>query len=277
MCTRYITPEQREIEALWRISGMPPIERDPEIPSAFDSYDYGKDVFPAMLGPAVRIDRHPDQPAGKVLVLGQFGLIPQWVKAEEFAKRSRMYGNVRSETAHQMRPYQAAWKFQNWCVIPAQGVYDPCYDAEFVRGLNPRIQLPPEKSIPVRVTRTDGKPIWIAGLFWVYKHPLTEKLIETFSMLTVNADDHPLYKHMHKPFDDDGKPEEKRMVVMLEDEEVEPWLASATPEEARKFLDQFPAEKLTAEIVPLAPRPKKPKPEPPKATPEAQARFDEIR
>jgi putative SOS response-associated peptidase YedK len=38
------------------------------------------------------------------------------------------------------------------------------------------------------------------------------------SMLTVNADDHPLMRHFHRPED------EKRMVVILEEADFDAWL-----------------------------------------------------
>lgn len=36
-----------------------------------------------------------------------------------------------------------------------------------------------------------------------------------FAMLTLNAEDHTIVKRMHKPFNPDGSPKEKRGVVML--------------------------------------------------------------
>lgn len=58
-----------------------------------------------------------------------------------------------------------------------------------------------------------------------------------FTMLTINADDHPLMRNYHKPND------EKRMIVILQDDEYDAWL-SATPEETSYFLRHFPAEAL---------------------------------
>ena len=57
----------------------------------------------------------------------------------------------------------------------------------------------------------------IAGIYRRWKNPNGGELF-TFSMLTVNADTHPLMKRMHKPG------EEKRMVVILEPKEYLAWL-----------------------------------------------------
>ncbi|WP_409559686.1 hypothetical protein [Hydrogenophaga sp.] len=48
----------------------------------------------------------------------------------------------------------------------------------------------------------------VAGL-WAIKHLVSGEEITSFTMLTVNADDHGLGKHFHKPGD------ERRMVVIL--------------------------------------------------------------
>ena len=57
-------------------------------------------------------------------------------------------------------------------------------------------------------------------------------------MLTINADEHPFMRNYHKPGD------EKRMVVILPDDEYDAWL-SAPPEESRFFLRQYPADLMT--------------------------------
>jgi putative SOS response-associated peptidase YedK len=62
-------------------------------------------------------------------------------------------------------------------------------------------------------------------------------------MLTINADGHELMRHFHAPND------EKRMVVVLEESDVEPWLL-ATPQDAPAFLKPCPAEMLTARPEP---------------------------
>jgi putative SOS response-associated peptidase YedK len=73
-------------------------------------------------------------------------------------------------------------------------------------------------------------------------------------MLTVNANDHPLMKRFHKPGD------EKRSVVIVPPTLYGDWLNSKSTDEARSFLNLFPADEMAAEAYPLPPR--KPKAEP---------------
>ncbi len=62
-------------------------------------------------------------------------------------------------------------------------------------------------------------------------------------MLTVNADDHALMQHYHRP------DKEKRMVVILPKAQWQEWLAAPAADSAT-FLQQYPAERLTAEPRP---------------------------
>ena len=52
------------------------------------------------------------------------------------------------------------------------------------------------------------------------------------------ANDHPLMKRFHKPED------EKRSVVIVLPAEYEDWLACRSTDEARSFLNLFPAEEM---------------------------------
>lgn len=78
----------------------------------------------------------------------------------------------------------------------------------------------------------------IAGLWDKWKSPGGET-VHSFTMLTINADQHPLMNLFHKPTD------EKRMVVILEPEQFEDWL-QAPATRSMEFLQPFPAEGLRA-------------------------------
>ena len=58
-------------------------------------------------------------------------------------------------------------------------------------------------------------------------------------MLTINADAHAFMNRFHKPGD------EKRMVVILPEEQQGPWL-TAPAADSREFLLPYPAEELVA-------------------------------
>jgi putative SOS response-associated peptidase YedK len=76
----------------------------------------------------------------------------------------------------------------------------------------------------------------VAGLWSTWRAPNGE-LIESFTMLTINADGHILMRQFHKPAD------EKRMIVILPAERYDDWLR-AKPEQSLRFLQPYPADKL---------------------------------
>ena len=63
-------------------------------------------------------------------------------------------------------------------------------------------------------------------------------------MLTINATDHPLMKRFHKPDD------EKRSVVVLDDDDWDAWLTAKTEADVRSFLRLFDPEIMTASADP---------------------------
>lgn len=63
------------------------------------------------------------------------------------------------------------------------------------------------------------------------------------AMITVNADEHPIMRHMHRPGD------EKRSVVILRPDDGEEWLTTSNVEAARAMLQFYPAEDMIAESM----------------------------
>ena len=63
----------------------------------------------------------------------------------------------------------------------------------------------------------DGQPWGLAGLWNTWTDPATGELIESYTMLTMNADAHPLMRRMHKP-DPKFAPQEqdKRSAMVIE-------------------------------------------------------------
>jgi putative SOS response-associated peptidase YedK len=82
-----------------------------------------------------------------------------------------------------------------------------------------------------------GEPLGIAGI-WEHRQDGPNGLpLLSFSMLTVNADDHPLMRRFHKPND------EKRMLVILRPDQYDEWLHCPV-ERAAGFFTRYPAERL---------------------------------
>ena len=153
--------------------------------------------------------------------LGLFGLIPHWSK--DLAIGRHTY-NARSETVHEKPSFRDAWRHGRRCIIPAEAIYEPNYESG--------------KAVRWRIFRKDERPMGIAGLWGFWRGPDGRELL-SFTMLTINADEHPLMKRFHKPGD------EKRMVVILDEAEYDAWL-DCPNERMRSFLRQYPADLMDA-------------------------------
>ena len=178
-------------------------------------------LWPGYFGPFIRKHEHAEVGDEAVpfreLMVGSFGMIPHWSKDDKIARRTF---NARSETVHEKPSFRDAWRLSRHCIIPADAIFEPDWRSG--------------KAVPTRIVRTDGSPMGIAGLWTGCKMPSGE-IIRSFTMLTINADEHPFMRNYHKPGD------EKRMVVILPDDEYDAWL-TAPPEESRFFLRQYPAD-----------------------------------
>lgn len=185
------------------------------------------DIWPGY--EAVMIRRPREAVAGDEAVpereglIGQFGLLPHWAKD---TKLGRSTYNARSETVAQKPAFRDAWKRSQHCIIPADAIYEPDWRSG--------------KAVPTRISRADGEPMGIAGLWSSWRPQGASEWMHSFTMLTINADEHPLMRNFHRPED------EKRMVVILKDDQLDAWLR-APAEESGWFLRQYPAEELVAE------------------------------
>jgi putative SOS response-associated peptidase YedK len=187
---------------------------------------YSADIWPGYTGAFIRLaaDADPHDEAAPALeaLPGTFGLLPHWVKDEKLARRTY---NARSETVDSKPSFRAAWKDAKHCIIPAAGIYEPDWRSG--------------KAVATRITRKDGELLSIAGLWECWRAP-DGKIVHSYTMLTINADDHPFMQNYHKPTS------EKRMVVILPNAQVNDWL-SASASESVAFLNQYPADRLMAE------------------------------
>ncbi|MFV0455055.1 MAG: SOS response-associated peptidase [Pseudomonas sp.] len=187
------------------------------------------DLWPGYMGPLIRLPLETDpgdEAAPEFEALsGMFGLLPFWAKD---AKLARNTYNARTETVATKPSFRAAWREAQHCIIPAVAIYEPDWRSG--------------KAVPTRISRTDGSLMCIAGLWERWKSPEGDT-VHSMTMLTVNADEHPLMRNYHKPDD------EKRMVVILPNGVVRDWLL-APASESMEFMRQYPADRLTAEPRP---------------------------
>ncbi|SMF20022.1 MULTISPECIES: SOS response-associated peptidase [unclassified Pseudomonas] len=190
-----------------------------------EPFKQGKlELYPGYTGPFIRqvehVDVDADSPAPVEGLAGSFGLIPSWSKDTKIARHTY---NCRSETASQKPSFRTAWRKAQHCIIPAAAIYEP----DWRTG----------KSIATRITRADGELLGIAGLWEQWRDPGTGKILHSYTMLTINADDHPFMRNYHKPQD------EKRMVVILPKGLYADWL-KAPAVDSMEFMRQYPADRM---------------------------------
>lgn len=214
MCSHFESVKDRQIlKCHFRLDDVP---------------DGGKwDMWPGYLGPFIR--RHEFADVGdeavsdREVLLGSFGLIPHWATDTKIARQTY---NARSETVAVKASYRDAWKRAQHCIVPADAFYEPDWRSG--------------KAVATRISRADGQPMGIAGLWSWWKSPKGD-VLHSFTMLTINAESHSLMRQFHKPMD------EKRMVVILPENRYDDWLCAGADDGA-DFLSVYPADALKADV-----------------------------
>ncbi len=214
MCTRYIPPDVAAVERLWHLGAQQPWH-------SVLTFNRGQ-------GPFIRAQRDAVQ-AQRELVVGRFGLVPWFAKSPQL-KFATM--NARFEEITQKASYKDPWRKGQRCAILADSFDEPCWESG--------------KNVWWRFRRADGMPWLLAGLWNTWTDPSTGELVESFTMLTLNADTHPLMARMHKP-DPQRAPHEqdKRSVVALEAEDLDAWL-HAPVAQAAQLVQLAPVEVFEA-------------------------------
>lgn len=216
MCANYIPSTHDQLRQHFQVA--PP-----------DS-EYKVESFPGYMSPLIRLPRADALPGDRACALGMFGMVPHW--AEE--KLARQTYNARAETVATKPSFRHAFKHGQFCVIPAASFYEPSYESG--------------KAERWEIAAANGEPLGIAGI-WDYK-PVADKengsQLLSFSMLTINADGHPLMQRFHRPDD------EKRMLVILRPDQYDEWLHCPV-DEVPVFLERFPADALIARPAPRNP------------------------
>jgi len=173
------------------------------------------ECFPGYLAPLVV----RGQQSGRIgCGLARFGLIPAWAQDDRIARHTY---NARSETAAVKPSFRAAWKGRRFGLVLVDDFFEPCYETG--------------RAVRWRIGLASGEPFGIACLWDRWEARETGERIVSFSMLTVNADPHPVMNRFHKPGD------EKRTPVIIAPGRHQAWL-EATPPEAQAMLrgDQLP-------------------------------------
>ena len=209
MCNRYVAPAQGDIERHWHLGARQPVGR------------WAPGVYPRAPGPFIRARQ--GQAGQRELVAGQWALVPHFAKS---AKLSYQTNNARSEELAQKASYRAPWQRGQRCVIPAWVFDEPCWETG--------------RNVWWSFRRADGQPWGLAGLWNTWVDRATGEVVESYTMLTLNADAHPLMRRMHKPDPKLGPDQQdKRTVVPIELADVDTWLFG-NQEEASQLLRLAP-------------------------------------
>lgn len=186
--------------------------------------EFKVEAFPGYLAPIIRL---ADDASGRVeCVPACFGMVPHWAEL----KLARHTYNARIETVAAKPSFRHAFARHQFCIIPAESFFEPSYES----GQAVRWKLSP----------VDDQPLGIAGIWeWRPNGGPDDQPLVSFSMLTMNADAHPLMQRFHQPQD------EKRMLVLLDPRDYAGWLHASTAD-AVQYFRLYPATQLQAEPAP---------------------------
>jgi len=184
--------------------------------------EWRQGIYPSNLSPIIWLEG--DQPRCE---LAHFGLVPAW--AANRPKFGLKTYNARAETISEKPSYRSAWKNRQFGLAIMQSFYEPNYASG--------------KAVRWRIKRQDASPIAVASIWERYVDHTTGEIVLSFSMVTINATNHVVMQQFHRPDD------EKRSIVVLQDNEYLPWL-EASQDEARGLLNLAPDRFLDSEPVP---------------------------
>jgi putative SOS response-associated peptidase YedK len=201
MCGRYtLTRELEVLQPRFRFSGGA-IEMHPRY-----------NVAPTQDAPVV-IGR-----PSRILRMMRWGLIPHWARDKDIGNRLI---NARAETLAEKPSFRTPLQ-RGRCLVLADGFY------EWKKATSGG------RKVPMRITLKDGEPFAFAALWDTWKSPDDEEEIESFTIVTTEANE--LMRDIHD-----------RMPVILPEEEEDRWLsAEADVRNLLTVLKPFPAGRMRA-------------------------------
>lgn len=181
--------------------------------------DYPVEAYPGYKAPIV-VKSHQ---TGRVACgLARFGLIPSWAKDD---KISRHTYNARSETVREKPSYRTAWRQRRYGIALLDNFYEPSYATG--------------KAERWKIELASKEPFGVASIWDTWTDPTSDELVISFSMLTINADQHPVMKQFHR------NGEEKRTPAVLNSDQFDEWL-SADKSRAMTMMNWNQMPKMTS-------------------------------
>lgn len=187
----------------------------------FDAPLWPEQVWQDYIAPIIKGDGESRESS-----IASYGMRPKRRLPEKIKYLTTM--NARIETVGERDSYKKFWNTGQLCLVPMLRFYEPNYES----GKHERWGI----------GMADGSAFAVAGLWrkWEEEDGLVS---QSFTQLTMNADDHPLMKRFHKPG------EEKRSLIIVPQNEWDDWLKCRDPELARTFAQPYPAELMTASVA----------------------------
>lgn len=136
MCATYLPSRRDELEQHFGVA-------------APDS-EFKAEAYPGYMAPMIRLPSADATRGDRSCALGMFGMVPHWAEP----KLARSTYNARTETVATKPSYRNAWKRRQFCIVPAESIFEPCY----------------ESGKPVRweISAADCAPLAITGI-WGHK------------------------------------------------------------------------------------------------------------
>lgn len=175
--------------------------------ASFNSMEYRPETYPKYKAPMIR--QVGDE---TVASLAGFGLVPHWVKDASFGNKTY---NARTETVHEKPSYRTPWAKRQFCLIPMVRFFEPCWETG--------------KAVNWAIKRIDGDVFTVAGIWDTWTDKATGEILDSFSMLTIHANGHPILGRMHRVGD------EKRSLVVISEDKREAWLTATQKTDAMAF------------------------------------------
>ena len=172
---------------------------------------------------------HPDCPvitSNENIEIAKWGLIPHWTKTVEDAiKISKMCLNAKSETAFNLPSFRSPIMTRR-CLIPSTGYFEFHHSDNTV--------------IPYYIFLKNEEIFSFGGLYELWQHPQTKEMRQTFTVLTVPANE--LCTHIHN-----GGKTPFRMPLIVGKENEERWLdKSLTQNDIKQFFVPFNTDLMNA-------------------------------
>ena len=208
MCGRYLRrADKQRIAEAFRLGKLP------------DGFvlppDYN--VAPSTFQPVIRLNRDTGE---REMVMMRWGLVPNFAKsATQFKAFATI--NAKAETLEERaiwrRPFQ---KFR--CLVPADGFYE-------------WQKIDPKTKKPFVYTLAKGEPFAFAGLWDAWKDPATGEWLQSFAVITTEANE--LTAKVHD-----------RMPVILHERDYDRWLERGEAHQLPKdLLRPYEAEQMRAQ------------------------------